>query len=249
MQRQISIRTAAARFALLVGLILGAGPALALPANFDPVFGFDDTNLGGLPTLTIDIEDPFLGVGDASGGTFDVDVTGSTDVCILFNDETCRANTLGITGSYSVIMTLTVSAVNSSDIQGPFTLFLSGLASGSYAASEVAVELDPTVPTALDTTAVPNFVWNGGFSSPIVRVNDVADSPNIYDYVGWTVAGVNDSITFQYDASVAPGTRGTPQLMANATTAVVPEPGTALLMGLGLAGLAAAGRRVETAAD
>lgn len=248
MRRQISIRTAAARFALLVGLILGAGPALALPANFDPVFGFDDANLGGLPTLTIGVEDPFLGAGDVTGGSFDVDLVGSTDVCILFNDEVCRSSTLGITGGYSVIMTLTVSAVNTNDIQGPFTLFLSGLAGTSYAASEVAVELDPTVPTALNTTAVPNFVWNGSFT-PLVRVNDVADAPTIYDYVGWSVAGVNDSVTFRYDVSSAPGTRGTPQLMANATTAVVPEPGTALLMGLGLAGLAAAGRRVESKAD
>lgn len=248
MRRQISIRTAAARLALLVGVVLGAGPAFALPANFDPVFGFDDTNLGGLPTLTIDVEDPFLGVGDAIAGTFDVDVTGSTDVCILFNDETCRANTVGITGPYSIIMTLTVSAVNSSEIQGPFTLFLSGLAGTAYGASEVAVELDPTVPTALDTLAVPSFVWNGGFT-PLVRVNDVADSPNLYDYVGWTVSGVGDSVTFRYEVSSSPGTRGVPGLMANATTSVVPEPGTALLMGLGLAGLAITGRCVEARAD
>ena len=68
MRRNISIQTAAARFALLVGLILGAGPALAIPANFDPIFGFDDANLGGLPTITIAGDDPFLPAGEASSG-------------------------------------------------------------------------------------------------------------------------------------------------------------------------------------
>ncbi|MEM9178003.1 MAG: PEP-CTERM sorting domain-containing protein [Myxococcota bacterium] len=242
MRRNISIRTTAARFALLFGLILGAGPALALPANFDPVFGFEDTNLGGLPTISIGAEDPFLGAGEASGGPFDVDLTGSTDVCILFGDETCRASTLGITGPYSVIVSLTVSAVNSSELTGPFTLFLSGLAGTTYAASEVAVELDPAVPAALDTTAVPGFVWNGSFT-PFVRVNDTALLPDVFDYVGWTV-GVGDTVTFRYDVASSPAGRGTPQLMANATN-VIPEPGTALLMGLGLAGLTIAGRRVE----
>ena len=246
MRRQISIRTTAARLALLVGLILGAGPALALPANFDPIFGFDDTNLGGLPTLTIDVEDPFLGVGDATAGAFDVEVTGSTDVCILFNDETCRASTLGVTGAYSVIMTLTVSAVDGDEIEGPFTLFLSGLAGGTYAASEVAVELNPTLPTNLDTSAVPGFVWNDSFT-PFVRVNDVTFEPTVYDYVGWNV-NVGDSVTFRYDVSTSPGTRAAPQLTANATT-VVPEPGTALLMGIGLAGLAVAGGRREVRTD
>lgn len=248
MRRQISIRTAAVRLALLIGLVLGAGPGLALPANFDPIFGFDDANLGGLETLTIGVGDPFLGVGEATAGSFDVDVTGSTDVCILFNDETCRASTLGVNGPYSVITTLTVSAVNSSEIQGPFTLFLSGLAGTAYGSNEVAVELDPTVPAALDTSGVPNFVWNGSFT-PLVRVNDVFDSPNVYDYVGWTVSGVGDSVTFRYDVSSSPGSRGVPGLFANATTNVVPEPGSTLLMGLGLAGLAVAGRRGEARGD
>ncbi len=247
MGRNISIRTVAARCALLFGLLLGAGPAFALPADFDPIFGFDDANLGGLPTITIGAEDAFLTAGELGMGTSDVDLTGSTNVCILFGDETCRANTLDVTGAYSVIMTLTVSAVNTDQISGPFTLFLSGLAiGGAYAPSEVSVELNPTLPTSLDTTAVPGFVWNETFTS-FTRINDVALAPDVYDYIGWNV-NVGDSVTFRYEVSTAPGVRGTPQLTANAT-GVVPEPSTALLMGLGLAGLAFAGGRREKEAN
>ena len=247
MGRNISIRVVAARFVLLFGLLLGAGPSFALPADFDPAFGFDDANLSGLPTITIGAEDPFLMAGEMGIGVSDVDLTGSTNVCILFGDETCRENTLGVTGAYSVIMTLTVSAVNTDQISGPFTLFLSGLASGgAYATSEVSVELNPTLPTSLDTTAVPGFAWNESFTS-FTRVNDVAFAPDVYDYIGWNV-NVGDSVTFRYEVSTAPGVRGTPQLTANAT-GVVPEPGTALLMGLGLAGLTFAGGRRENEAN
>ncbi|MCR9094976.1 MAG: PEP-CTERM sorting domain-containing protein [bacterium] len=240
MRRNFSIRTAVARSALLVGLILGAGPALALPANFSPSGGFDTTNLGGLPTVTIGAEDAFVGVGEGAPGAFDVNVEGSMSLCILFNDDVCRANTGGINGPFSVIMTLTVTAVNTEALGSPFTIFLSALSS-DYAANEVAVELDPTLPADLDTTAVPDFVWNESFS-PAVRVTDALFG---LDYVGYTVDGVGDSLTLRYDVSRAPTAFGTPQLSTNATSAVIPEPGTALLMGLGLAGLAFAGRPVE----
>ena len=236
----------AAQAALLLGLVLSAGPALAIPANFDPTFGFDPANLGGLPTLVMGAEDSFLGAGEASSGPFDVDLTGSTDVCILFGDETCRASTAGITGAYSVLVSLTVSAVNTSEIAGPFTLLLTGLAGTTYGTSEVVVELDPVVPTSLDTGAVPGFVWNDSFT-PFFRITDTTFDPTLYEYLGWVV-NVGDTVTFQYDVLTPPGARGAPQLMANAVP-IVPEPGTALLMGLGLVGLAVSGRRYAASVD
>ena len=131
MRRKLSMRRAVARIALLTGLVFGAGPALALPAALDPSgFGFDDTNLGGLPSWSFDLSDGFLAVGEAGTGGLDVEVTGSTDVCILFGDETCRATTQGITGPYSVLVTLSVSTVAEALFNpGPFSLFLSGVMS------------------------------------------------------------------------------------------------------------------------
>jgi len=243
------MRRAAARIALLTGLVFGAGPALALSAALHPGgSGFDDTNLGGLPSWSFDFSDGFLAVGEAGTGGFDVDVTGSTDVCILFGDETCRATTQGITGPYSVLVTLSVSAVAEALFNpGPFSLFLSGVMSvpgSEYDTSEVVVELNPTLPTSLDTTAVPGFVWNGGFTAFSHLVYDEFD-PFLYDYIGWAV-NIGDSVTFRYDVLTSPDGRGTPALLGNATT-VIPEPGAALLMGIGLAGLAATGRRTEAA--
>ena len=87
----------------------------------------------------------------------------------------------------------------------------------------------------LDTSAVPGFEFDDSFDTYSHLVYNSA-----YDYIGWNTS-LGDRISFQYNVLTAPGTRGTPQLMANAT-AVVPEPGAALLMGLGLAGLASVNR-------
>jgi len=236
--RRIAFIQAAA--VLAVSLILGAAPAMATPAGFDPVFGFDGDDLGGLPSINMGPSDPFLGAGEGAG--LDVELTGSTDVCILFGDDTCRANTLGITGPYSVLVTLTVSAINTPEIDGPFTLFLTGLFGNTYSTDEVVVELNPVVPGALDTAAVPSFIWGASFD-PLVHVVDNGAPPNTYHYVGWQVM-LGDSVTFQYDVLESPAGRGTPQFMANATT-IVPEPGTALLMGLGLIGLATGSARLK----
>ena len=66
----------------------------------------------------------------------------------------------------------------------------------------------------------------------------------IYNYVAFANVNVGDVITLRYEVTTGRGDRlFRPELMLNATN-VVPEPGTALLMGLGLAGLAAGGRRI-----
>ncbi len=240
MRRMALIQTVAV---LIAGLFLGSAPAMATPANFDSYFGFEEAGLGGLNTVDMGLLEPFLGARDVLAGSADVEFTGSTDLCILFGDETCRASALGITGPYSVLVTYNISAVNTPEIDGPFTLFLTGLLGGGYSTSEVAIELNPVVPTSLNTAAVPGFVWNGGFT-PLVHVIDNGAPPDTFHYVGWEVM-LGDSLTFRYDVLVSPNGRGTPQLTAAATPKVVPEPGTALLIGLGLAGLASAGPRTN----
>ena len=232
--RQINLmQSMAALFATV--LFMTAAPALATPAKFAPLYGFESAGLEGLPSFNFD-STSFLGAGEAGGLPVDVELRGSSDVCILFGDSTCREDTAGITGAYSVIVSIEVSGVNTELIgDADFTLFLSGVVTGDYTPAEVQIELNPVVLAGLDTSAVAGFEFDGSFDTYSHLVYSSA-----YDYIGWNTR-LGDRISFQYDVLTAPGERGTPQLTANAT-AVVPEPGAALLMGLGLAGLASVNR-------
>lgn len=227
----------------LASLLLAASPAVATPATYADSFGFLEAGLEALPVGVMDGADDFLMVGEVgSVAGLDVELTGSTNLCVFTaSSPACQADTGGITGPYSVLMTITVSAINTDAIDGPFTLFLSGRA-GVYAPSEFTVELNPTLPAGLDTSGIPGFGF--GFMGHIV--DETFGPSTVYHYVGWRMS-LGDTVSFRYDVSTAPNGRGAPQLRANATSSLlvpVPEPGTALLMGLGLAGLAMAERRL-----
>jgi hypothetical protein len=236
-------------WALLVAtFFLMAGQASATPANFaSGGWGFDPAGLGGLPETSIDGEEPFLAAGDPRVfSNLDVGLIGSAEgeICFLASGaNVCQVNANSMTGAYSALVTLQVSVLNPAALDGPFTLLLTGLG-GSYDPSQVSIELNPTAPAGLDTSAVMGFVFDGTFSDDFVHIEDLTNEGmgDVYDYIGWTVVD-GGSVTFRYDVSVAPNGQGSPALFANAIPTVVPEPGTALLMGLGLAGLASAGRR------
>ncbi|MFK7894373.1 MAG: PEP-CTERM sorting domain-containing protein [Myxococcota bacterium] len=229
----------------LLAMALVAAPAMATPASFDNSgWGFEAAGLGSLPT------GQFAGdLGDAGApGTSSnllVELSNSTDLCILASGSSaCQATTAGIGGAYSVLVTVGVTVLDPS-IDGPFTLLLTSVApTAGYSPDEVQVELNPMAPSGLNTADVPGFSL--GSFNPFVRIEDVtfAGSGVTYDYIGWNVSD-GDSVTFRYEVLTSPDGRSTPQLTANVIpmTVVVPEPGTALLMGLGLAGLAASGRR------
>ena len=251
-----AIRCGAMTVLTMAALVLAVVPAAAVPANFDSTgVGFiPTTELSALPSTTIDITVPLLTAGDSgSGKSFEVDFTGSSpgDVCILANSQpgVCQADLSAVTTAYSAIVTLEISALDTMDISGPFTLALTMLTLNNaengdvYTADEVSIALDPTSPMPLDTTAVPGFNFDGSFDS-IVRIEDQAcsNSGGNCSYLGWTVSGIGDTATFRFDMSAAPNGRDTPKLLFNAVPVVVPEPGTALLIALGLAGLAFAGR-------
>lgn len=239
-----------------IGLLF-AVTASAVPANFDSTgIGFvPSPEISALPGFTVDLSTPLYAAGDPSGGgSFEVDFSGSAagEVCILSSasPNACQADLSGVTTPYSALVTLEISAINTSGIVGPFTLALTMLDLGTgtgneYDASEVSIALDPTAPMPLDTTAVPGFDFDGTFD-PFVRIQDLAcsNSGGNCNYLGWTIGGglVGESVTFRFDMSTAPNGRDSPRLLFNAIPVVVPEPGTALLMALGLAGLSAIGR-------
>lgn len=229
----------------IAAVLFGAPASLAAQARFATGFGLDPSGLGGLPVATIGASTPFLSAGETgSASDLDIELSGSTALCVLSSSgDACRAANPPPSGALSVLVSFTVH-VNDPSITGPFTLLLTSLVGGlGYAPADVAIELAPVAPASLDTSAVPGFVWSGAFN-PFVRVNDRSASPTIYDYIGWTVQE-GSRVTFRY--ALPSGLKGGayPAFTANAVPLVVPEPGAALLLGLGLAGLASSGLRAR----
>ncbi len=243
MDQRVGLRIGLAGFALALGLALAA-PAFATQASFaSGGWGFNPAGLAGLPVGSS--ADPNLLAAGESGAfaNLDVEFTGSTQICVLApGSSACQAANPALTGPFSVLVSLTLNVLNES-LDGSFTLMLTSLVGGlGYTPSDVVIELNPAVPAGLNTSAVPGFVWNGGFT-PFVRVRDLYDAPtSIYDYIGWTVED-GTTLTFRYDVLTSLKDNTYPTFTANALPLVVPEPGAAILLGLGLAGLASYGER------
>ncbi len=251
---------------LLATIFLAAAQAAATPANFDSFFGFQEEGLGALPSGEADFgNDDFLTAGQDLGmGSLNVTL-GNMDICIFVEgpggSTPCQSNTTGITGAYSGLVTVTVSAVDPSVISGPFTLFLNSLCTMAsaadgpcrsettsfYSTNEVTVELNPTLSDLPDVSGIDGF----GFA-PLVHIVDVTDQsmgfPDLH-YVGWEVV-LGQTFSFRFDVLSAPEGRHYPTLHVNALgRSVIPEPSTAMLMGLGLALLATGERRFGRESD
>ncbi len=222
---------------LLAGVFFFWAGSAAAVAQFDPLFGFLPEDLEDLPSITMDASDPWLMAGEETLSNLDVELTGTTDLCVLAGTtNTCLATPTGVTDPYMVLVTFTVSAINTPTIDGDFTLFLSGLMpNGSWGPGEVEVVLDQAAAAAVNPTG---FV--AGDFRPFVHVIDESGAGDPFHYVGWTVQ-VGDTISFKYNVVADPAGRAAPHITTNALARPIPEPGTALLMGLGLAGLTLAG--------
>lgn len=235
-----------------IGLLLGSGSASATASFTETRFGFVASDLTGLPEIQMGGTDPFLDAGDpVIPETLDVELIGSTNLCILAQgSSTCRATTGGLTTPYSAIMSVEVNILDPDLAGGPLTLLLTQLGPDDDPAN-VRIVLDPSLPAGFDSSTVPAFVFDptngvGGFD-PVLAVRDetFADAGVVFHYLGFTVRD-GDRLTFMMDVLSAPGGAPAPELLANATTVVVPEPGAVVLLGLGLAGLGWAGQRRQS---
>ena len=245
--RGVGGQKAVAGWSAAIGALVlaAAGPAAATPAMFaSGGWGFDAMGLEGRPGVSIDETIPFLTAGaPGSVPNLDIELIGTTEICVLTpGSSSCRGANPAPTGPFSVLVSFAVNVLNPA-LDGPFTLMLTSLVGTlGYSPAEVAIELDPDIPVGLDTTAVPAFVFDGSFD-PFVHVRDLYAPPTtIYDYVGWTVQQ-GSRVVFRYDVLTQLRGSSYPQFTANAVPVVVPEPATALLFGLGLAGLSLASGR------
>jgi hypothetical protein len=244
-----SIANRATTCVLLAGLfLLAVTPASATPANFaSNGVGFNPVGLEGLPVGSMDDNDPFLLAGAPDPMLpISVELLGSEDLCILVGSSNiCQVDATGVTGDYSALVSVEINVIDPT-LTGPFTLFLNSLtADPAYDPANVTVELDGFAPMGLDTSAVPAFAsrYDADFDSFVhLQYLTTNGLQVLANYIGWTVED-GDIVTFRYDVVGGSIEGFTPQLSANATPLVIPEPGVAVLMGLGLGGLSLAGGR------
>lgn len=250
----------------LLGLFLA--PAAAFAARFQDAgangfqVGFvSDAEIEALDDIVIDdtsVPDFITaGVDPASA------VVLSQSVCVLpTGGNVCQTSAGGAT-TVGAIVTWEITSIDTAEIQTPFTLMFTGLVSPleqptpetGYLSSEVDIGVDAVAPPGLDTSATPGVELDPtsptGFDPYVLVRDETFGAGSEADlYVGWTVvAGVGEKITFFFEVDpLRDNTEGVPyapQFRIAAIPVVVPEPGTALLMGLGLAGLARSRRRED----
>jgi hypothetical protein len=248
----------------LVGLLLA--PAVGFASRFQEAgtngfqVGFvSDADIEALDDIVIDdlsVPDFITaGVDPASA------VVLSQSVCVLPTGGNVCQTSAGGASTVGAIVTWEITSIDTAQIQTPFTLMFTGLVSPleqptpetGYLSSEVDIGVDAVAPAGLDTSATPGVeldpISPSGFDPYVLVRDETFGTGSAADlFLGWTVvAGVGDKITFFFEVDPlredSDGTPYAPQFRIAAIPVVVPEPGTALLMGFGLVGLARSRRR------
>jgi len=242
----------------LAGLLVT--PAVALAARFQDA-GTNGFQVGFVSDAEIEALDDFVidGVSVPNFITAGVDpasaVVLSQSVCILPTGGDVCGTSAGGASTVEAIVTWEITSIDTAEIQTPFTLIFTGLVSPleqpmpetGYLSSEVDIGVNATAPPGLDTRLTPGVELDpsspSGFDPFVLVRDETFGTGSAADlFLGWTVvAGVGDKITFFYEVDpLREDTEGipyAPQFRIAAIPVVVPEPGTAVLIGFGLAGL------------
>jgi hypothetical protein len=227
-------------------------PGMASAASFLSDVAFDPATLGPVDVVIDSTVDLFDANDLNAPGNTDVQIDGSLDLCILVGASTTCASAnstddaspfIGDIGPITFLVTLTVAKINNPAITGPFTLVMRDLIGGlGYTRDAVTVDNTYAEITGLDPNGFDFDETNGinGFD-PFLVVQDNVEPGDIRYYLGWEV-NEGDSVTFRFDLKAGQTVQ---EFFPGFTYSAipVPEPGTALLMGLGLVGLTLAGRR------
>jgi hypothetical protein len=212
-----------------LALSLAAAPAVAIPVQFIEVgtapIGFSSSNFPTpvdiLLPLNADVRPVSIGaVADGFGL--------SMSTCFLINEfpgSGCQAfQPAGSTG-FTLIVDITLLTVPTGAADKDSLIFFSALPPvPSYSVSDVSVIVN-------DLTPIPGFTL-----TPFTTASFTPAPSMTYYYLGF-VLREGESATFRVDVTGDHSMAGSPLIFA-ANGYVVPEPGTALLVGLGLVALA-----------